>query len=640
MPDLHFPDIAPAEPSGPSSHDGPTHQWLPDAEAIVDACDQMAERGRPDGLVEMLEGMGAPTLDMVVTPLSARAALLAAEGGRAFYHHELRERVPMPADQAPEIAVWEQGGTVPTWRHGVLEEPKYFSFFQDTPFPAFNPNHRRKWRAHELLHGALNFYWHPEMTRFEMYVGSRLNEILPVVHWYGFDEIFRPRCPEHQGEVLYGTYCSACEAAARPYWDSPDGETASSWRAQKRPQALSWAQKGLDHFDREFRACLAEIDTGEVVEASHPQLDSSSDAIGYMQSHWNRVTAWSFGVWAETFLQDGVDYFSSLERYANHQARTIRRLLSGEIEVSAEEFQARRDRRAVQDIAYRIYLALGWLEVGSENLREAEQRLMPHLEQAAHHVHHLDESALLADFSDDVVDDLLVSFDRVRDLFPDEVAQVVPSLGYTFMDRERYIHAGLGQLEAGLESATPLAVEQIAAEQIDAGLDALTADFAASPEFCGHGRLATRFADWLQANERGGRAAEVAGFEAWAMEPPRRDRNAELFASLPGSLDELAARPGRVRLNATLSRASFSPPVVAQVTNDPGLADKDVDAIELARIYMRGELRMIVVDEVEAQIFEAIEAGEPRRRWVAEVGPESLASLLENGFVVWLPQPA
>jgi hypothetical protein len=124
------------------------------------------------------------------------------------------------------------------------------------------------------------------------------------------------------------------------------------------------------------------------------------------------------------------------------------------------------------------------------------------------------------------------------------------------------------------------------------------------------------------------------------MEPPRRDRDAELFASLPGGFDEFAARPGQVRLNATLSRESFSPPVVAQVTNDPGLADKDVDAIELARIYMRGELRMIVVDEVEAQIIEAIEAGEPRRKWVAEVGPGSLASLLENGFVVWLPQPA
>ncbi|QDG50935.1 hypothetical protein FIV42_09370 [Persicimonas caeni] len=623
MAKLHFPDIAASDISG-SPRD-----WLPAPDAIVDACDDLAAAGEPDGLVDLLEGMGAPVLDMVVTPLSARASLLAAQGGRAFFHHELRKRVPMPEDQHPELAVWE-AGTVPTWQDGVLEEPKYFSFFQDAPFPAFNPNHRRKWRAHELLHGALKFFWHPEMTRFEMYVGARMNELLPVVHWYAFDEIFRPRCDEHQGEVLYREYCGACEDAARPYWKQPQ-----SWRDERRDQAVRWADKGLDHFAEEWQACLAEIDTGEVHAVERARLDASSDAIGYMRSHWNRMTAWSFGVWAETFLKDGVDYFSSLERYANNLAKTTQRLLSGDLDVDPDQFEVDRGRRAVQDVAYRLYLALGWLEDGTQTLREAEERLMPTLEQAAHHVHHVDEQAQLSDFSGDVVLDLLLEFDRVRHLFPDEVAEAVPSLGYTWCEPERFVQAGHGLLEEGVSQAVPMA-----ADQLDEDLSERVEAFALSDEFASHGRLAHRFADWLATTEVPGRVAELARFEAWAMAPPKKDRDAELFACLPGSLDEYALRPGRTRLNATLSREVFSPMVVAQVTNDPGLAQADAEEIEMARIFMRGELRLAVVGRGAARIFDAIEEGELRREWVIDVDPESLASLLENGFVIWLPQPA
>ncbi len=614
MAKLHFPEIA--------------ADALPDAKAIVDACDELAAGGEPDGLVELLGQMGAPVLDMVVTPLSARAALLAAEGGRAFYHHELRERVPVPQDQAPEVAVWEHG-LVPHWQQGVLEEPKYFSFFQDAPFPAFNPNHRRKWRPHELLHGALKFFWHPEMTRFEMYVGARLNELLPVVHWYGFDEIFRPRCQRHQGTVLYREYCADCEAAARPYWES-----SQKWRAERRPQAIAWAERGLTHYRDELAACRAEIDTGEVHEVDRPRLDSSSDAIGYMRSHWNRMTAWSFGVWAETFLSDGFDYFSSLERYVGHLERTTHRLLGAEVAVDDEHYHMLRGRRAVQDIAYRIYVALEWLDEGSARLREVEERLMPQLEQAAHHVHHLEDEAQLSDFTDHVVLDLLGAFERVRDHFPEEVGRAVPALGYTWCEPSRFVVAGADQLEAGIADAVPLT-----AEQLDDDLAELVEAFGGSQAFRSHGRLAARLAEWLATSDRYARVAELARFEAWAMDPPIKDRTAELFASLPSSLDEFALRPGTARLNQTLRRAQFPPMVVAQVTNDPGLAEVDAD-VEMARIFLHDELRLIVVGPGAELIFTAIEEGEPRREWVADVDPESLASLLENGFVVWLPKPA
>jgi hypothetical protein len=626
MVSLPFADIAPPE----VEVIGSPREWLPQPEAIVDACGELASQGEPEGLVEVLAAMGAPVLDMVVTPLSARAALLAARGGRAFFHHELRGRIPMPPEQVPEVAVWQDEATVPRWQQGVLEEPKYFSFFQDMPFPAFNPNHRRKWRPHELIHGALTFFWHPEMTRFEMYVGSRLNELLPVVHWYGFDEIFRPRCERHQGEVLYRRYCQACEDAARPYW-----ETAAGWRSEQRDEAIGWAERGVEHFAEEWQACMHEIDTGEVCEVARPKLNASSDAVGYMQSHWNRATAWSFGVWVETFLKDGVDYFSSLQRYADHQARLGRQLLSGSVEADADSFETARGRRAVQDVAYRLYLALSWLEPGTARLREAEERLMPHLEQAAHHVHHIEEDEKLAEFSDDVVLDLLGAFERTRGLFPDEIGQAMGALGYTWMEPQRFAVAGASQVSEGLEQAVPLVCERVGEQ-----LDALAVDFGRSEAFGSHGRLASRFARFLADSGRADeQAAELARFEAWAMAPPTRDRDAELFGAIPRNVDELAIRPGRLRLNTTLRRASFAPEVVARATADDGLADASED-IAMARIFMRGELRMVVVDTAEAHILAAVAAGQPRHDWVADVDPDVLANLLENGFIVWLPKPS
>src|SRR5690554_4427421 len=164
-----------------SLDDAPRH-WLPTPEALVAALEASIEAGEPAGLRALAPQMGAPMVDLTVTPLSARATMLGALSGRAFYQHELRLRQPMPEHLEPELAVW-QAGTTPQWSDGVLAEPKYFSFFQDAPFPAFNPNHRRKWRAHELLHGASKFFWHPQMTRFELYVSARLNELLPIIHW-------------------------------------------------------------------------------------------------------------------------------------------------------------------------------------------------------------------------------------------------------------------------------------------------------------------------------------------------------------------------------------------------------------------------------------------------------------------------
>lgn len=618
MATLELPELPDAD------FDDPARQWLPDAEGIVDRCITAVDAGEPDGLVEVLGSMGAPVLDSTVTPLSARAALLGARDGRAFYHHELRRRVPMPRGLEPEAQVWD-GGTTPTWKDGVLEEPKYFSFFQDAPFPAFNPNYRRKWRPHELIHGSLGFFWHPEMTRFEFYVGARLNELLPVVHWYGLDEIFRPRCDRHQGTVLYSEYCRECETLARHYWDAGDVES-------QRESALHWANEALDHFETEWSACQREIETGERHPTPRLKLDASSDSVGYLKGHWNRVTDWSFGVWVETFLEDGVDYHSSLVSYADNLAKTTREMLGGEISVDTGTFCTRRCRRAVQDAAYQIYLALGWLDPGSSALDTVEQRLMPHLEQAAHHVHHMDEDEQLADFTDEVLFDMLSAFDSVSEHFPDEVAAAVPALGYTFENPSFFIEHALPQLEAGLQSGLPQTVSEID------DLRAAVAGFAASDAFGDLGRFATRFGDWSSEENCGEVASDVSDFEAWAMDLPRKDEEAELFGALPGNIDEFIARPACLRLNSTLRRGSFAWRAAAKIISPGALPEGE--QVELARIFMRGELRIIVDDPATKAILDAIAEATPPIEWVEDCDLESLGGLLQNGFIVWLPRPA
>src|SRR5690606_6162444 len=126
--------------------------------------------------------------------------------------------------------------------------------------------------------------------------GARLNELLPVVHWYGLDEIFRPRCEAHQSTVLHRDFCPACEDAVRPYWEVEPLD---------RRAAIAFTTSAREHFERELDACRREIATGEVVEVPDGRLNASTDAVGYLLGHSNRLDAWTFRTWAEMFLLDG-----------------------------------------------------------------------------------------------------------------------------------------------------------------------------------------------------------------------------------------------------------------------------------------------------------------------------------------------
>jgi hypothetical protein len=580
-------------------------------DTFVDAiAGEMLAGSRPE-LIELACELGAPYRDSLATVTSARAMVMAARRGRAFYHHELRGRIPMPPELSPELEVWDDG-TVPIWQDGVLVEPKYFSFMQDSPFAAYNPVHRRKWRPHELLHGAVGFYWSPNATRFETYIGARLNELLPVVHWYGFDEIFRPRCAEHVGSVLYREFCPRCESVLRPYWEvEPDGRIA----------ALRFARGAQEHFLREMVACREEIRTGVVHETPLGRLNASSDAIGYLHGHWNRLTALSFERWAEMFLIDGNDYVSDIAAYADRIERHAARLIGGPVVASHERFSALRLRRVIQDYAYRTLLALEWLTTPTHATRAIEQTILGALERCA------DSARLLADSDEglwDAADALTHLVEMLRELrhaLPDEIAEPLLAAGLTFYEHGRDRSWELTQLADGISQGA-----RFTASRVDAGH---IQTFAESEVFKKPGRLTSRFAEYLLSKARTNRqyreVAQLAALEAWASDNPRRDEHCERFGIPVASLEGVSA--SALRINRTLRRAEFDTEAV-EVLADTIFVE---ETVELAGVYWRGELHLLVLDPRMSHALTAIDSG------VVPDDEEALLALMEAGVVVWCP---
>ncbi len=582
-----------------------------DPETLVDAIAGEMESVRPE-LLELVEAMGVPAPDCLGTVLSARATLMAAARGRAFYAHELRGRIPMAPQLEPEVEVWEEG-TVPVWKDGVYVEPKYFSFRQDAPFAAFNPVHRRKWRPHELLHGAVGFFWRPDATRFETYVGARLNELLPVVHWYGLDEIYRPRCERHRGQLLYREWCSECEDLVRPYWEV---------EPRDRDAAIRFVRSAKEHFFREIEACRREIETGQVHETPLGRLNASTDAVGYLMGHWPRLSSWSFQTWAELFLRDGFDYFSDLGEYADRVEACGDELIGGPIATSFERFERHRLRRILQDLGYRALLALEWLNPNSEVDLAVDRTVMGALERCSDAVDTLVDSEDGRWEAEDALDNLLEVLRDVRDAFDDDIAEPLLALGLSFWEEGRDPDFELTNLAHGISQGAPLT-----AERLDAGH---ITTFIESDFFGETGRLVTRFAAYLRdrADRKGPKyrtIADLASLEAWAASEPRRDEEAERFAHRIETLDNV--EPSRLRLNRTFRRAEFGAQAVGELVDVRFAADP----VELAAAYWRGELHLVVVDDAVRAVLDALSRGE------LPGDDARLIELCDAGLIVWLP---
>lgn len=535
---------------------------------------------------EVASFLGAPAVELEASAVSARIAVAAANEGRSFVHHEHRLSPLLPPGASPEIDVgMDEDAFVPEdWRDGVLHVPKYFSAFLEGPLPVFHPSHRAKWRPHELLHRLARFAWRPELTRFEAYLSARISELLPVVHWYGFDEIGRYACPEHAGRRPDRMHCERCERSLVP-----------AWQVKASPEhAEAAAAHALEHLETELDACAKELSSGRIVSTPRPGLDASSDAVGYLRAHWNRLTAWSFGAWVERFADVGVDRFETCADHLEHVRGLASALLTQPYALAplAERIAAR-ERRTASDLAYRVLLHIEALDSD-----EAEDALMPCIDALA---------------GGHPVDDTLRELPkRLRSLDP-SVADRTVAGGWGWLPTTEGARTSLA---AGLKTALPRALDGQEFGELARGF--VEADQEPQPR-----SLALRCAEYLE--REASPRSEAASFEAWLRQAPGADLEAERFGAIP----EDAAESGRTRANTTLRRDAISRDALDAVLGEDPEGD-GAAVVAVVAIRWAGEPRVLdQTPEVQAAL-EAAENG-------VLLDDESTQSLLEQGFIVWLP---
>ncbi len=544
--------------------------------------------------------------------MSARFAVMALRAGHDFVHHELR--VPLVPGASSDAQGEHRDGGEPSakleraqWVDGIFETPKYASARLEAPLAVYDPNHRIQWRVHELLHRRVGFFWRPDLTPFEAYLGARASELLPVVHWYGFDEAFRPRCAEHRGQRLFREHCEACEREARPFWEQPTSETHA--------QAERFFEEAFAHLGGELDAMAREREQGRRWSTPHGPLDASSDAAAYAKAHWERMTAWSFGAWVELFCIEGVDYAASCAAMHARVEGLAREAVCGELplplEGELEEVGAARARQELRDLGQRC---LVWIEARDDDALEAE--LWPVLEQMAGACRQRRETAVY----DEAREALLTRLEALASATAEGAIRVACT-GAMWRDWSQSPQVR-AQIDEGLRSASSARLEALGPDELR--------EFLAHESFAGPGELRRRLANWVES----GGLPDSARAELWSLElclraRPHVDLEAEHFACMP---DEEAADwpPGQLRAHASLRRGRWS---AAAVTRLLGWDTGEASTLELACVYVDNEARVIEADAEIAAALDALEAGE--RPPLDELA----RSLLRAGLWVWLPTP-
>ncbi|MEM1415657.1 MAG: hypothetical protein AAGH15_12190 [Myxococcota bacterium] len=290
----------------------------------------------------LAEAAGLPLGEVVASPFALRAVALATAEGATTAHRELRSlALPSDAAWAPEVRDAEHG----TWERGVLRAGKYEGFQQDAPFAVFDPAHGAKWGPHELMHRATGFFWRRDASRWEHYLGARLGELLPVVLWYGPDQVARHEDDDvsrHRGTR------EAPVSAARWLQEDP-----STLRARLRRSA-SELRAGLEHLAIELAALDAERESGHRRRTVHfrgdARLDAASDATAYVVGHAERLALPELAAVLER-LPEGRWRHASVEGFREHVEVLFDRLLFAELTWTPAASD--RDARELWDLGLR-----------------------------------------------------------------------------------------------------------------------------------------------------------------------------------------------------------------------------------------------------------------------------------------------
>lgn len=306
-----------------------------------------------------------PLAEVLASPFALRAVALAVDTGASTVHLELRARPDWASslDVAPEVRDADHG----SWDRGVLKSGKYQGFLADEAVALYDPSHISKWGPHELMHRAASFFFHPDASRWDHYLGSRLNELVPVVLWYGPEQAMRLDEGEFDRKAA-GLSPSARLEEAR--WLEED-EAALRERARR---AVPILRRGLEHFERELSAIDEELVRGRRVRVPHPFLDASSDATAYVVGHYDRLTSEPVTV-ALAALPDTLVH-RDVGAYRDFVEELFDRLLFAPIELDFERAAAKRSARGLWDLLHRVAHLGDGIEAELEPLVDEAKRAM------------------------------------------------------------------------------------------------------------------------------------------------------------------------------------------------------------------------------------------------------------------------
>lgn len=223
------------------------------------------------------EATGVPVGEIVASPFALRMCALGAEAGGLGRPRELRRLIDWTETIDPAVRDADHD----VWDRGVLRTGKYQAFTAESPVGVLDPA-VAKWGPHEMLHRAAGFFFREGMSRWELYLGARLNELLPVTTFYGAEQAMR------LDEGAFDRAAAGRAPTARvedARWRTDD-EPALAARARS---AAPIVRAGLEHLERELAAIDEELRTGIRVRAPHPFLDTSSDATAYVVGHFERL---------------------------------------------------------------------------------------------------------------------------------------------------------------------------------------------------------------------------------------------------------------------------------------------------------------------------------------------------------------
>lgn len=297
---------------------------------------------------EVAKLSGLPEGEIVASPLGFRASLMAVSEGVVSVHHDLRVGTSWHRDLLGDEVVRDAEHGV--WEAGRLGSGKYESFLQDEPLVVFNPNNSARWTPHEFLHRTLRFVYAPGLSRRSLYLGARLNEVLPVAHWYGWDQFLRTDGTRFSRERL-GT-------ETQPTWEDAVWLTLDEESLRERiDQDLEFLRLGARHLVTELEAIDEELSSGHRVEVSHPFLDASGDALAYVVGHRRRLVHPATELWISSLLEPGRDYDARPEEARARVECEAARLIDEDLVWDPERARARSTGRVLWDWFLRASLA-------------------------------------------------------------------------------------------------------------------------------------------------------------------------------------------------------------------------------------------------------------------------------------------